>query len=183
MDEHDRFLKFRELHRQSMSVAHIEHPSLTEPHGNGSKEKMQGTLRSVEHLPDTLPAKIEWRVRLRKAWDRFVVTKSVEGKYTISQPLALSVLGFILIFGGTWYWRSSDTIQKQNDEIIELRTRLQLEKEKNLDQDSKIDQARATAQIADKNSARLEGKFDQFSQIYAIGNPKKARALQNGEDQ
>jgi hypothetical protein len=183
MNESAHCANFKEKHRLSrMSVAHIEKPNLTASNGNGSKEKMQGTLRSVEHLPDTLPAKIAWRARLRKIWGQLVVAKSVEGKYTVSQPLALSVLGFILIFGGTWYWRSSDTIQKQNDEIIELRTRLQLEKEKNIDQDSKIDQARATAQIADKNSARLEGKFDQFSQIYAIGNPKKAR-VQNGDEQ
>jgi hypothetical protein len=152
-----------------MLVAHIDKSTLTATNGNGSAPKMQGTL---EHLPDRLPLRIRVRERIKKAAN-VVVTKNEQGRYSVSQPLALSVLGFILVFGGAWYWRSSDTIQGQHDEIIRLQTRLDLEKEKNIDQDSKIDQARATAQIADKNAARLEGKFDQFAMQYTIGNPKK----------
>jgi len=130
-------------------------------------------MQENAHLPDNLPWRMVWRERLRKVWAKYVVTKSTEGRYSISQPLALSILGFILVFGGAWYWRSSDKLQAQHDEIISLRTQLAAEKEKNTDQDNKISEARATAQIADRNAARLEGKFDQFSQIYSIGNPKK----------
>lgn len=101
-----------------------------------------------------------------------MVTKT--GGYKISQPLALAILGPILAFGAVWYWRSSETIQNQHDEIIRLQTKLELEAAKNIDQDSKIDQARNYATIADKNAARLEGKFDQFALTYSIKNAAKS---------
>jgi hypothetical protein len=72
-----------------------------------------------------------------------------------------------------YYWRTSDTMQTQHDNIIRLQTTLDLEKQKNIDQDSKIDQARNYATIADRNQARLEGKFDQFSLQYGIKNAGK----------
>lgn len=150
------------------AVRHIER-DLTNSNGSAAKG-LQGSLR---HMPDQLPLKFRMRERFKKLWGR-MVTKNQEGRYTVSQPLALSVLGFILIFGGTWYWRSSDTIQAQHDEIIRLKTMLEMESKKNTDQDSKIDQARNFATNADKNQARLEGKFDQFALQYGIKNAGKA---------
>lgn len=120
-------------------------------------------------LQETLPPEPTlWE----RVWGHFVVTRA-DGKYTISQPLALVLIGVLGTAFFAYYWRTSDTMQDQHDKIIRLETTLELEKVKNLDQDSKIDQARATAQIADKNSARLEGKFDQFALQYAT-SPKKA---------
>lgn len=56
----------------------------------------------------------------------------------------------------------------EHDARITMQTELRILKEQKADQDSKIDQARNFATVADKNNARLEGKFDEFSLIYAI---------------
>lgn len=116
---------------------------------------------------------------ISRIWSKLVVKKDLEGRYSISQPLAIAVLGFILLFGGTWYWRSSDKIQEQHDEIIRLQAKLDSEKEKNADQDSKIDQARNYATKAVNDQAHLEGRFEEFSQIYSVSNPKPRAAKES----
>lgn len=153
-----------------MQVArNIDAPRLT---SNGSSAKhLQGSL----HLPEKLPLWMRIRERLKKAG--LVVAKQ-EGKYTISQPLALVIIGILGTAFFAYYWRTSDVQQAQREEIIILRTQLKAEQEKNVDQDSKIDQARNYATIADKNQARLEGKFDQFALQYGIKNAGKN---QNGQ--
>lgn len=107
-----------------------------------------------------------------RIWSHLVVTKA-DGKYTISQPLALVLIGILGTAFFAYYWRTSDIHESQREQIIILRTQLASEKEKNIDQDSKIDQARNYATIADKNQARLEGKFDQFALQYGIKNAGK----------
>lgn len=127
---------------------------------------------SRERLPEKLSLKLRWRDRLRKAKEKFVVTKN-EGRYSVSQPLALSLLGFMFVFGSAWYWRSTNKIDAQHDEIIRLNTLLTVAETKNKEQDAQIGMAYATAQNADRNLAELKGQFAQFSQIYAISNPRK----------
>lgn len=131
----------------------------TETNGNGA-----------QHLPDSLPLRLVWRDRLRKAW-AFVVAKN-DGKFSIREGVAYVLLAAALAFGGASYWKSQD----QHDEIIRLRTLNEVQEKRDTEQNDQISQARATAQIADRNAARLEGKFDQFSlQVYT--DPKKQAQL------
>jgi hypothetical protein len=148
------------------AVRDIETP-LTKSNGHDAARKQQGTFDV--HLPDTLPAKIEWRDRLRKAWDRFVVTKNVEGKYTISQPLALCILGVMLVAGVGAYWRSQD----QHDKIIKLETTIELMQKNHAAIDSKIDQALNYGQSAKSDVKYLQGKYDQFALDYAVKERKE----------
>lgn len=141
-----------------LAAQRIEKPHVLQ-NGNGSSKNLQNSL----HLPDKVPL---WNRIFERLKKHGVVTKN-EGKYTISQPLALVIIGVMLTAFYAYYSRSSDKMDQQREEIIILRTQLKMEQEKNIDQDSKIDQARATAQVATTTAARLEGKFDQFSaQVY-----------------
>lgn len=150
------FQRFKSAHRHGMQVAQVDTSVLTVSNGNGH-----------EHLPDRLPWRLVWRERLRKVWT-YVVAKA-EGKFTVREGVAYVVLAAALAFGGASYWKQ----QEQHDELIRLRTLTEVQTRLDVEQNAQIGEARATAQIADRNAARLEGKFDQFSQIYAIGNPKK----------
>lgn len=177
MDERKHFQRFKGLHRQ-MVVGSIEHRRHTSSNGGSSGKKMQGVLH---HLPESLPAKQHWRERLRSWWFRLerewesvkqVVAKT-EGKYQISQPLLLVFIGVLGTAFFAYWWRSTDTQQLQRDKIIVLETLLQTEREKNIDQDSKIDQARNFATRAGNDVAELKGKFDQFALTYSIKNAAK----------
>jgi hypothetical protein len=145
---------------------------IDKPHtsnGHSAPKAMQGNL----HLPERLPIRVRVVERLKK----FGMVAKQDGRYTISQPLALVIIGVLLTGFYAYYSRSSEKLDTQREEIIVLRTKLELEQAKNADQDSKIDQARATAQIADRNAARLEGKFDQFALQYATGKKKPMSEL------
>lgn len=175
MNEATHFANFKSKHRYGMQVArHIENDA-SQSNGTGTTQKMQG----IKHLPDQLPLWFRVREYLRKAW-RVVAAKNDQGRYTVSQPLVLVLVGVMGTAFFAYYWRSSDVQQTQRDEIIRLQTKLEAEQTKNIDQEARIDQARATAQIADRNAARLEGKFDQFALQYGIRNAGKAQP-QNGQ--
>lgn len=147
-----------------MSVSrNIASNPLTFEKPNGVASGMQGTL----HLPAHLPVKLVWRDRMRKWWSA-VVAKG-QGKFSIREGVAYAFLAAALAFGVQSWWRGQD----QHDEIIRLQTKLEMTAQENIKQDDQISQARATAQIADRNAARLEGKFDQFSQIYTVANPRQ----------
>lgn len=122
-------------------------------------------------LPETLPLKLRLREYLRRAW--FSVTTSKAAAYTMSQPLALCILGVMLTFGGAWYWRSSSVMQEQHDEIIRLKTIVAMQEKRDTEQNEQISSARATAQVAAGKVAELNGRFETFSLIYTVANPAK----------
>jgi hypothetical protein len=165
MDEPIRFAKFKKAHKLRMSVAQIEKPSLTTSNGHSSAKKMHETV----HLPERLPLKVAWRDRLR-AWGYRMVAKNDQGKYSVSQGLALVVIAAVLTFGAASYWRS----QEQHDKIIRLETTIEILEKTNADRDSKIDQATNWGQSAKSDVKYLQGKFDQFALDYAV-NPKEER--------
>lgn len=145
---------------------------IEKPHTRSNGHDASETLQESLHLPDRLPLLVWLREWFKKGW-LLVAPLKQEGKYAISQPLALVILGVLGSAFFVYDSGKSDTAQKQHDEIIVLRTQLAAEEKRNAAQDIEIGVARATAQIADKNSARLEGKFDQFALQYAT-SPKKA---------
>lgn len=173
---HEHYLRFLRLHKVGMLAEERIAKPHTPSNGHDASETMQENLL---HMPDRLPLWVWLKLWLEKRGLLVAPTRQ-EGRYSISQPLVLVMVGILGTAFFAYWWRSSDVQQIQRDEIIRLQTRLDLEKEKNLDQDSKIDQARATAQIADKNAARLEGKFDQFALQYATG--KKKPPVDSGEN-
>lgn len=134
---------------------------LTSPNGSNA-DKMQDSV----HLPKRLPLGMRLRLRLEKAR---MVTKGDSGHYQISKGMAgifIAVFLSLLVTGGLGLlW--------QRDELVRLRTIQEMQEKTNADILSKVDQARNFASIADKNAARLEGKFDQFSLQYGIKNRGK----------
>lgn len=170
MNEHEHFTRFREKHKQRMLAERtIEREPHTRSNGHDASETMQETLLDDGHLPEHLPTNTWLRESLRRIWGHMVVKKPEDGTYHVSKgTAALFISAFLscLIMGGLGLlW--------QRDEIVRLRTIQEMQDKTNVDMLSKIDQARATAQIADRNAARLEGKFDQFSLQVTVGNPKK----------
>lgn len=63
----------------------------------------------------------------------------------------------------------------QRDQITRLQTLQEVQERSNLDMASKLDQVRNYVTVNDKNTARLEGKIDQFMQVYSIKNADKAK--------
>src|SRR4051794_29557048 len=119
--------KFREAHRHSMALAHIDRARHTTSNGGGSGAKMQEAL----HLPDALPAGLRWRerlkgwwYRLKREWEPVTVNKSIDS-VTMPKWIASAILVAVLSFGAASWWRSSD----QRDMLIELRTELRIAKE------------------------------------------------------
>jgi hypothetical protein len=139
----------------------------TGANGTGSEPKMQGTL---EHLPLDLPRKQWLKTTLQKVSGR-MVRKTPDGSFQVNKAVAgifISAFLSLLITGGLGLlW--------QRDEIVRLRTLQEVQDKTNADMLSKIDQAKNTAMIADRNAARIEGKFDQFAQVFAIKNADKAK--------
>lgn len=152
------FQRFKRAHKHGMAVGQIDTGVLTAPNGNGH-----------EHLPDKLPTKFVWRERLRKIWAYLVVKNTDDGTYRLSKGTAglfiSAFLGVIVLCGLGLLW--------QRDELVRLRTIQEIQDKTNADLHSKVDQARNFATIADKNAARLEGKFDQFALMYGIKNAAK----------
>lgn len=150
-----------------MSVAEIERGRFTSSNGNGSGPKMQGTL---EHLPETLPTK-HWLKSLAQKVSGRVVRKTDDGSYRISRGMAgifISAFLGVVVTGGLG-------LLSQRDQITRLQTLQEVQERANLDMASKIDQVRNYVTVNDKNTARLEGKIDQFMQVYSIKNADKAK--------
>ena len=99
-----------------------------------------------------------------------MVRKTDDGNYTVSKGVAgIFIAAFISIaVTGTY------GLLAQRDEIVRLRTLQEIQDKTNADMLSKIDQAKNTAMIADRNAARIEGKFDQFALTFSIRNADKA---------
>lgn len=149
-----------------MSVATIDRAGFTSSNGNGAHKGMQ----EIEHLPERLPWRLRWKAYLTKA-SYLVVRKQTDGTYSISRATAglfISAFLSMLIIGGLG-------LLSQRDEIVRLRTLQEVQDKTNADMLSKIDQAKNTAMIADRNSARIEGKFDQFALTFSIKNADKAK--------
>ena len=164
--------KFKRLHKAGMSVTTIEKGRFTSSNGNHATKGLQ----EVGHLPDRLPWKLRLKSRLIKA-SGLVVRKQSDGNYSISRPVAgifISAFLSMMVAGGLG-------LLSQRDEIVRLRTLQEVQDKTNADMMSKIDQAKNTAMIADRNSARIEGKFDQFAQVYSIKNADKAKLEINPE--
>lgn len=125
------------------------------------------------HLPRQLPLRVRVLEYLKK-WEWLVPIKQTEGRYTVSQPLALVLIGVLGTAFFAYYWRSSDKMDQQHDEIIRLQTLLASEEKKNIHQDSLIDQAMNRAINAERSQATLQGKFDQFALTYSIKNANRA---------
>lgn len=150
-----------------MAIARLEHRGHTSTNGNGSAQKMHGTL---EHLPETLPTK-HWLKSLAQRVAGRVVRKSPEGVYQISKGTAgifISALLGLAVAGGLG-------LLSQRDQITRLQTLQEVQEKANLDMASKIDQVRNFTTVNDRNMARIEGKIDQFTQIYSIKNADKAK--------
>ena len=93
-----------------------------------------------------------------------MVRKDENGRYSISRQMGVVLVGVL----GTASVMAYFGYQGERDARIRVETRVELlEKDKD-ELKIKIEEARNYATVADKNNARLEGKFDEFSTIYAI---------------
>jgi len=101
----------------------------------------------------------------------------VGGSFTIREGVIYAILGVSLSFGVTNYFKRQD----EHDEVIRLRTVVEIQEKTNSERDLRIETARNFATIADKNVTRLEGKIDQFMQIYSIKNADKAKLTYDRE--
>ena len=111
--------------------------------------------------------------RAKKRWQAMmVISKDANGKYTISQPLALVLLTIAATIFFGFYYRSSDMIQTQHDEIIRLQTKLEMTEKANVERDSKIAEATNWATSARGDVKHLEGRFEQFALDYAVKEKK-----------
>lgn len=149
-----------------MSVVEVERGRFTSSNGNHAPTALQDS----RHLPDKLPWRLRWKSRLTKA-SGLVVRKQSDGTYSISKATAglfISAFLSVLILGAMG-------LLSQRDEIVRLRTLQEVQDKTNIDMLSKIDQAKNTAMIADRNAARIEGKFDQFALTFSIKNADKAK--------
>lgn len=91
--------------------------------------------------------------------------KEVKGRLNIAPLVLISILGVAFFL----YWQhTAGKQQEQRERILVLETLLRVEREKNIDQDSKIDQARNMASRAGSDYAELKGKFDQFANTYTV---------------
>jgi len=150
-----------------MAIASIAKPKFTSTNGSNSERGMQDTL---DHLPAVLPRKVWWRSIFQKAGGR-VVRKTADGNYQIRKEVAAA---FIAAFLGICITGTYGLLS-QRDEIVRLRTLQEVQDKTNADMLSKIDQAKNTAMVADRNAARIEGKFDQFALTFSIKNADKAK--------
>ena len=160
--------RFKSLHKAGMSVTTIERGRFTSSNGNGSAPKMHGTLE--QHLPETLPTKHWLKSLVHKVSGR-VVRKTDDGSYRISRGTAgifISAFLGMALTGGLG-------LLSQRDQITRLQTLQEVQERSNLDMASKLDQVRNYVTVNDKNTARLEGKIDQFMQVYSIKNADKAK--------
>jgi hypothetical protein len=136
-----------------------------------------GLLHQLEQEPHVMP---EW-VAQAPAWLRnplqkarglsLMVTKKTGGTFTVRDWIGGGLLAACLTFTANLYWKRQD----EHDELIKLRTVVEITEKTNAERDLRIETARNFATIADKNVTRLEGKIDQFMQIYSIKNADKAK--------
>ena len=167
MDVRGHHQRFKTLHKAGMSVTTIERGRFTSSNGNGSAPRMQETL---EHLPESLPTK-HWLKSLAQKVSGRVVRKTDDGSYRISRGTAgifISAFLGMALTGGLG-------LLSQRDQITRLQTLQEVQERSNLDMANKLDQVRNYVTINDKNTARLEGKIDQFMQVYSIKNADKAK--------
>ena len=150
-----------------MSVTNVERGRFTSSNGNGSAPQLHGTL---EHLPENLPTK-HWLKSLAQKVSGRVVRKTDDGSYRISRGTAgIFISAFLgVVVTGTY------GLLSQRDQITRLQTLQEVQERSNLDMASKLDQVRNYVTANDKNTARLEGKIDQFMQVYSIKNADKAK--------
>ena len=167
MDERGRCKKFKRKHKAGMALVQVERQGQTTTNGNGSVQKMHGTL---EHLPKTLPTK-HWLKSLAQKVTGRVVRKTPEGVYQISKGMAGI---FISAFLGLAITGALGMLS-QRDQITRLQTLQEVQEKLNIDMASKVDQVRNFATVNDRNMARIEGKIDQFMQVYSIKNADKAK--------
>jgi len=152
-----------------------------------SKLRFHDIEAQLDHLPSVTPDSLAQR----PAWLRNPLTKlrglilmvqkaatnKASGSFSIRDGIIYAILGTSLSFGVTNYWKRQD----EHDELIKLRTLVEISEKTNTERDLRIETARNFATIADKNVTRLEGKIDQFMQIYSIKNADKANLTYNKE--
>lgn len=159
--------KLRRAHRLSMSaVTNIEDRTLTSSNGNG--HKMQGS----EHLPDKLPLGMRVRShmqRLGAGWHYVVVNKSIDS-VTMPKWIASSILGTVLLFGVSSWWRSSD----QRDMLIELKTELRLAKE------SEKEKSLELKNQADMNKVYIDNMTNQLNTIRGMLSQQQLNNINKG---
>lgn len=149
-----------------MSLANVEPGRFTSSNGNGAPQRLQETV----HLPKKLPWRLRLKSHLVKA-SSLVVRKTSDGTYSISKGMAGIFISAFLGIAIT----STYGLLAQRDEIVRLRTLQEIQERTNADFISKIDQVGNKAMIADRNAARIEGKFDQFALTFSIKNADKAK--------
>lgn len=155
----------------------------SDSNGNGAADpatlRFTGILAELENLPSVTPETLAQK----PAWLRNPLTKlrglilmatksaAAKGSFTIRDGIIYAILGTSLTFGVSNYWKRQD----EHDEVIRLRTIVEIQDKANSERDLRIETARNFATVADKNVTRLEGKIDQFMQIYSIKNADKAK--------
>jgi hypothetical protein len=175
VDERQHFDRFKDLHKQGMALAQVDNPNFTHSNGRSSSRKMQEVL----HLPESLPAKQQWRDRLRSWWYRFArewepvtVNKSVDS-ITMPKWFVIAILTGAIGYGIQSSWRSAD----QRDMMIEMKTELRLAKEAAMAESAerKADSAEAKAwrEVMNGNQKKIEGMLTQ-QQLDALERIKKA---------
>lgn len=163
-----RLVHFKRSRKQRMSVAHIEKPRLTPSNGKDSEENLQGT----RHLPDSLPWWMVVREYFRKGWDHVTVNNRVDS-ITMPKWIASSILGAVLLFGASSWWRASD----QRDMLIELKTELKLAKEYEAERSKQIkDQG-------DLNKVYIDNMTSQLNVIKGMLSQQQLNAVtQKGDN-
>lgn len=109
------------------------------------------------------------RVReyFKKGWDPVVVNKSVDS-VTMPKWIASSILGAVLLFGVSSWWRASD----QRDMLIELRTELRLAKE------HEAEKSKELKDQADLNKVYIDNMTNQLNTIKGMLSAQQLNAIE-----
>ena len=154
--------------------------------GNGIPDpaglRFHGILAELEQLPSVTPETLAqqpgWlRNPLTKARGLILMVQKKASTFTIREGFIFAILAASLSFSVTNYWKRQD----EHDEVIRLRTLVEVLEKTNSERDLRIETTRNFATVADKNVTRLEGKIDQFMQIYSIKNADKANLTYDRE--
>lgn len=177
MHEHDRFTRFRGLHRQSRMqvVRDIERPSQT--NGHGAAKKLQDSL----HLPVKLPFWTRVRESVRRAF--FGVAQpeilNVAGRTVSGLVVPYWAAGVVLaavLSGFGFMYKSMDSridakdeaYQAQRDMLIEIRTELRLSKEHDLEYRNEFKTTQKVQQL----------QIDQLNIMKALLNPQQQQTIE-----
>ncbi len=153
--------------------------------GNGhgpdlSELRFKEISAELERLPAVMssslaqkPAWLAYPVEKARGLFLMVVKKTgptEDGSYRVSKGVAgIFIASLLSLATAVGYGLLS-----QRDQITRLQTLQEVQQRDNVDMANKLDQVRNFTTVNDKNMARIEGKIDQFMQVYNAKNADKA---------